>query len=134
MPPALKTSSLHSILKLDAATCIGMGVLLIAAPALLSSHTLIPQALLFWAGVALLPTAAFMAGLSLLGTIPAWGKMTVIAGNAAWAFASVALPATGLIPANTFGWAFLIGQAVVVAIFAVMEWKAAFTPLPASNN
>ena len=46
-------------------------------------------------------------------------------GNAGWVLASIALPVADLVHPNALGWAFVIGQAAVVALLAKLERDAA---------
>jgi hypothetical protein len=115
-PPAF---TLRQVLWLDAVTCALMGAALIAASGWLSAYTAIPQPLLFWAGVVLVPIAIFMA---LVGWRPsAFGAWIIIAGNVVWVAASIALLAV-LIAPNFWGVAFIVVQAVAVAALAWLEF------------
>jgi hypothetical protein len=109
--------NLKKILLLDAATCVVTGTLLAVMAGKLSALLGLPEALLFYAGLALLPIAAFMAWTAQRPAEPAvW---LVIGGNALWVLGSLAVLAmspTGL------GYAFVIGQAAVVAILAECEF------------
>ncbi|GLT11523.1 hypothetical protein ACFQFQ_24460 [Sulfitobacter porphyrae] len=117
--------ALQTILKLDSATCALMGALLVSASGLVAGVTAIPADLLFWAGLLLLPVAAFMAVLAGTVSVPSLGTCLVIGGNVLWIVASLALPVTGVISPNAFGWILVLGQAVVVAGFVWAEWTAA---------
>lgn len=117
--------ALQTILKLDSATCALMGALLVSASGLVAGVTAIPADLLFWAGLLLLPIAAFMAVLAGTVSVPSLGTCLVIGGNVLWIAASLALPVTGIISPNVFGWILVLGQAVVVAGFVWAEWTAA---------
>lgn len=46
----------------------------------------------------------------------------IVAGNVLWVLGSVILPITGLIAPNGLGWLFLLIQAIIVALFAGLEW------------
>jgi len=118
---------LQPLLAFDAATCTAMGALLLGAADKIAALTRLPAPLLFWAGAVLLPIAAFMAVLSRARSVPRWAARLVVEGNAAWALASIALPAFGLIQPNALGWAFLLGQAAVVALLAKLEYAASAT-------
>lgn len=117
-------SSLKLLLALDAATCAAMGVLLLLGSVPIAGLTQIPAGLLFWAGASLIPIAAFMAIGSRMRPVPGWAALLVVVGNLSWVAASIFLPATGLIAPNSLGWAFLVGQAGVVAILAKLEFDA----------
>lgn len=117
--------ALQTILKFDSATCALMGALLVSASGLVAGVTAIPANLLFWAGLLLLPVAAFMAVLAGTVLVPSLGTYLVIGGNLLWIVASLALPVAGVISPNVFGWILVLGQAVVVAGFVWAEWTAA---------
>jgi hypothetical protein len=117
--------ALQTILKLDSATCALMGALSVSASGLVAGVTAIPADLLFWAGLLLFPIAAFMAVLAGTVSVPSLGTYLVIGGNVLWIVASLALPVTGIISPNVFGWILVLGQAVVVAGFVWAEWTAA---------
>jgi hypothetical protein len=119
-----KHSSLKPLLALDAATCAAMGVVLLLGSTPVAGVTEIPADLLFWAGASLIPIAAFMAIFSRTTPVPGWAAMLAVLGNFSWVAASIFLPAAGLIAPNALGWAFIVGQAGVVAILAKLEFDA----------
>jgi hypothetical protein len=119
-----KHSSLKSLLALDAATCAAMGAVLLLGSEPVAGVTQIPADLLFWAGVSLIPIAAFMAISVRTTPVPSWAATLAVVGNLSWVVASIFLPAAGLIAPNALGWAFLVGQAGVVAILAKLEFDA----------
>jgi hypothetical protein len=121
MNDTFRRISLQSILALDAATCAIMGFLLAFMSGLISSLTLVPAPLLFWAGLLLFPIAGFMAFFSRTSTVPHWAIQMIVLGNVLWVLGSVALPVLGLVSPNSFGWVFILAQAAVVAIFAGLE-------------
>tara|TARA_R110002033_G_scaffold11488_1_gene36206 strand:+ start:1374 stop:1772 length:399 start_codon:yes stop_codon:yes gene_type:complete len=116
--------SLQSILKLDAATCAAMGALLALASAPVAGLTQISASLLLWAGLVLFPVAGFMFACAQARRVPMWATGLVVVGNGLWVLASLALPLAGLIVPNALGWLFLVAQAVVVLVFAALEWGA----------
>jgi hypothetical protein len=117
-PGRAAVGGLRQILAIDAATCVAMGLLLVVAADPLSTLTGLPHALLFWAGVLLFPSALSMAAAAAVPR-PALVWL-VIAGNAAWALASVAV-ATVLFEPTSVGRAFVLLQAAVVAVLLVLE-------------
>lgn len=119
-----KLFSLKSLLMLDAATCAIMGAVLLLKSKPIAALTQVPAALLFLAGTSLMPIAAFMALSARAVPVPAWAVSIVVIGNVMWVAASILLPITGLIAPNPLGWAFLVGQAGVVAILAKLEFDA----------
>ena len=119
---------LQVLLALDAATCAAMGALLLAGSGPVAALTGLPRPMLLWAGAVLLPIAAFMAIFSRAHVVPRWAATFVVLGNVGWVVASLALPIAELVQPNGLGWAFLLGQAAVVALLAKLELGAARTP------
>lgn len=114
-------STLRNVLYLDAFTCIACGALMSLAAEPLSSATLIPGALLFYAGVSLFPIAAFMA---VVGKRAAHsGPMVgiVAGGNLLWVLASIWLLVGGAVTPNALVVAFVAAQAGAVAGFTALE-------------
>jgi hypothetical protein len=82
----------------------------------------LPETLLTYAGVALLPYAAVVAYLGTRRRVARGAVWGVIACNVAWAADSLLLLATGWIEPTMFGYAFVIGQALIVALFAEVQY------------
>ncbi|WP_206020373.1 hypothetical protein [Rhodovarius crocodyli] len=102
---------LRFALKLDAASCLGMGVLLAAGAGTLAPLLGLPRGLLLGAGIALLPFALFVGWLS---TRPSRGLVwLVVAVNALWVLESLAVVV--LLHPTALGQAFVLVQAVAVA-------------------
>jgi hypothetical protein len=120
---------LRAILAIDAATCLAMGALLLAAATPIAALTGLPPGLLFHAGAVLLPIAAFIGILAALTMPPRAAIALVVVGNAAWVLASLLLPLSGLVRPNAIGIAFLAGQAFVVAVLAKLEADAIRLPV-----
>lgn len=123
MPTSQPPFSLKAILLIDSATCLVMGVALIAAAGLISGLTAIPQTLLVYAGALLVPTGLFMASTGLWWRSSAFAVWLVIIGNVAWVSASLALLA-GIISPNALGVTFILVQAIVVGVIAWLERRA----------
>jgi hypothetical protein len=111
---------IRRMLQIDAVTCIATGAVLSLFGQPLSGLFGLPAALLFYAGLALLPIGAFMAALAARRKISHAGAWLVIVGNAGWVGASIAV-LIALAP-TALGAAFLIAQAVVVALLAELEY------------
>lgn len=109
-----------SLLRIDAATCAGLGLLLVVASGPVAAVTALPATLLFYAGLSLLPIAGFML---LAARSPMLGGLA-IAGNVGWVVASVALLLSDWIAPNALGVVFIAGQAAAVAVLAWMEMTA----------
>jgi hypothetical protein len=108
-------------LVIDTLTCIAFGTLLVAAAAPLSTLLGLPQSLLFYAGLVLFPCAALMALAARTLARPL--VLLVVAGNAAWIAASIAVifafAPTGM------GLVFVTLQAAAVGALAIAEWRGA---------
>lgn len=131
---SLSLPSLPSLLNLDALACGIMGSGLIAASAPIGAWTALPAPLLFWAGILLLPIAAFMAVSARSVPVPSWAANFVILGNCVWVIASLALPLAGLVSPNPVGWLLLSGQAGLVAVLAAAEFGASNRPISSTQG
>jgi hypothetical protein len=112
------TSFLRTALLADAAISGATGLLLAIGAGWLEPLLAVPVSLARWAGIALLPYAAFLFVLARGESVARGSVLAVIAGNAIWALASVALVVSGAIDPNALGTAFVVAQALVVAAFA----------------
>jgi hypothetical protein len=104
----------------DAATCLAMGALLVLFAAPLSTLLGLPSVLLAYAGAILFPIAGFMAWVAIRRELSRWGAWVVILGNAGWVVGSVVLLV--VLELAVLGYAFVIGQAVVVGFLAKLEY------------
>ena len=89
---------------------------------LLSSMLNVPAELLRYAGASLIPFVGFLAYVAMRETLSRRSVWTVISLNIAWVFASVALLFVDELDPNRLGVAFILVQAVAVAIFAEMQY------------
>jgi hypothetical protein len=113
---------LQRVLAADAATCVATGLLMLFGAGALEPWLGIPPTLMRYAGASLLPIAAFFAYVATRESSPRVLVWAVIAGNAAWSFDSIALLFTGWIAPTALGIAFIMAQALVVALFAELEY------------
>ncbi len=113
---------LKTILLLDAATCLLMGLLLAVASGFVCSITALPQPLLFCAGLLLLPIGLFMAATAIWWLGSAAAVWLIIVGNVGWVIASLGL--LMIVTANGLGVVFVLAQALVVAVLAWVEYRA----------
>jgi hypothetical protein len=115
------TPFLRNVLLADAAFS-GVGALLMAGGASLLSPLLgLPQPLLFWAGVVLVPWTILVAALSRRPSISRLMLVDVIGINILWAAVSIGLLLTGAVSPTTLGYAFVIAQAGAVGLFAELQ-------------
>jgi hypothetical protein len=106
----------------DAVATAATGLLMTAASAALETWLNIPAPLLFYAGIVLLPYAAFVFYLASRDVVSRAAVWAVVACNALWAIDSVILLMTGWIAPSALGYAFVIAQALVVAAFCEFQY------------
>jgi hypothetical protein len=105
----------------DAAITGVTGLALAAGAGLLAAVFALPDSLLRYAGLSLLPFAGFVGALSRRNHIPRAAVVAVIVVNALWVVDSFLLLMTGWVAPNLLGYTFVIGQAVIVAAFAELQ-------------
>jgi hypothetical protein len=129
----LRTSTfLRWVLFADAATCIASGILMIFGYGLLEEFLGLPSVLLRYAGISLLPFAAFLvyaATRENLSTAVVW---TIIILNVLWTVDSILLLLTGWVAPTQSGFLFVIAQAAGVLVFAGMEYYGLKKSAPAT--
>ena len=82
----------------------------------------LPEALLRETGLFLIAYTALVAWLSARQAVPKALVMIVIAGNAAWTLASVALLLSGLVNPNLLGEAVVVAQAIATGVLAELQY------------
>jgi hypothetical protein len=82
----------------------------------------LPEALLRETGLFLIAYAALVGWLGTRPTMPRVLMAIVIAGNAAWTLASIALLFSGAVTPNLVGEAFVVMQAIAVGAFAELQY------------
>ena len=113
---------LRRVLLADAAAAAATGLLMAVAAGFLEPLLGLPAALLREAGIVLLPIAGFVAWVGLRAKLSRRLVWTVIIVNALWVVDSVVLLASGWVSPTALGQAFVVAQAVVVAVFAELEY------------
>lgn len=121
MPIHTVPAFLRRVLALDAVSSAAMGALLLLAMTPLSSLLGLPEPLLLWAGVILLPFAAFVSWLAAREAPPHAGVWAAVGINAFWAVDSLVLLAVGWVEPTPLGAVFVVFQALVVGVFAALQ-------------
>lgn len=116
--------TLRSSLLLDAAVCAAAGLLMFAAAGPLGDLLDLPTTLLRVAGVILIPYVPLLVLVATRSPIAPASVWTVIAVNLLWTAGSFILLLSGQVDPNSLGIAFVIFQAVVVALFAELQFTA----------
>ena len=122
---------LRRALLLDAAASGGTGLLMIAGAGLLEGLLGLPAALLRGAGIVLIPYVAFVAYAATRESIARSAVWAIIAANGLWAAASALLLVGGWVAPTALGYAFVAGQALVVALLGELQYMGLRRPLAA---
>jgi hypothetical protein len=105
----------------DAVITGAMAVLLVAAAGLLAPMLNLPEVFLRETGLFLIAYAALVGFLGSRELMPKIAVCLVIAANALWTVDSIALLFTGWVQPNMLGQAFVVAQAVAVAVIAELQ-------------
>jgi hypothetical protein len=116
------TLFLRRAIQADAIITGAMAVLLVAAAGVLGPMLNLPDAFLREVGVFLIVYAALVGFLGTRELMPKAAVWLVIIANAIWTIDSIALLFTGWVSPNLLGQAFVVAQAVAVAIFAELQY------------
>jgi hypothetical protein len=116
------SSFLRRALQADALFSGVSAALLTLGAAMLAPLMNLPVALLRETGVFLIAYAALVGWLGMRATMPRALVMVVIAGNAAWTLASIALLFSGAVTPNLLGEAAIAAQAIVVGVLAELQY------------
>lgn len=118
----MNSQFLRRVLLIDGAVSGAAGLVMIIGGGLLAPLTNLPQDLLTYAGVTLMPWMAALIALARLENIPRSGVRGVIAVNALWVAGSIAV--LFITQPTVFGYAFVIAQAVAVGVFTELQMTA----------
>jgi hypothetical protein len=115
---------LRQALVADAAVSGATGLLMLLGAGFLAGLLGLPEALLRYAGLVLVPYVAFVAYTATREPISLTAVWAVITANILWAVVSVSLLLGGWITPNALGTGFVIFQALIVAAFAAVQVMA----------
>lgn len=126
------TPFLRNILLADAAMGAAAAALTIFGAGFLAPLLALPEGLIFWAGVALVPIALFLFAMARRPQVPRSWLREIVLINWAWVAASVAMLVGGLVQPNLLGALFVVAMALAVALFAVLQGMALRASRPAT--
>lgn len=112
---------LRHVLWADAVASGATGLVMIAGAGVIERLLGLPGALTREAGIILVPFAALVAIVATRAQISRAAVSLIIAANAAWTIGSFGLLAGG-VATTALGYAFVIAQALVVALLAELEY------------
>jgi len=115
---------LRKALLADAFVSGAAAILMTAGAGLLGPLLDLPAALLFWAGLALIPFVAMLLVLARREAASRLLLLDIVLVNALWVVASFTIIGLGLVAPNTLGMLFIIAQALAVALFAALQLSA----------
>lgn len=113
---------LRLVLLADAATCLACGLLLALGARLLEQFLALPADFSLYAGLSLFPFAAFLVYLAARQTLSNAVVWTVIVLNVLWTLDSFLILLGRFVEPNGLGAAFIVFQAIGVAVFAALEY------------
>jgi hypothetical protein len=113
---------LRRALILDAVASGVTALLMIAGGGLVEDLLGLPAALLRWAGLVLVPYVAFVIYAGTREAISRSAVWVIIVANVLWAAASALLLASGWVSPTALGYAFVVAQAVVVALLGELQY------------
>lgn len=113
---------LRNVLWADAASCLVCGALQVAWPGRLAPLLGLPAAVLLGTGAFLLVYGAFVGLLATREPVPRPVVWLLVAGNLGWALGCLALVAAGALPLTGLGQAYVLMQALTVAVLAELQW------------
>ncbi|MGN6285289.1 MAG: hypothetical protein ACTHM2_09085 [Afipia sp.] len=122
---------LRRALLADAVVSGAMALLLTFGAGVLTALLNMPEALLRETGLFLIAYAAFVGFLGSRAAMPKVLVLLVIVGNTLWTLASIALLMSGAVSPNLLGVAFVVMQAIVVGMFAELQFIGLRKSVPA---
>jgi hypothetical protein len=116
-----QSTLLRNALVADAVITGATGLAMFLGAGLLASLFGLPDALLRYAGLSLIPFAALVAFMAARDRVSRPAVLAIIIANVLWVVDSFLLLLTGWVQPSVLGYVFVIGQAVIVAGFAEVQ-------------
>lgn len=115
------TMFLRNTLYLDALASGATALLMLLGAPLLAGLLELPEPLLFWAGLLLIPFVAMLVVIARRDSVPRGLLPVIIVLNMLWVIGSFVLLLSGAVAPNALGIAFVVVQALAVAVFAELQ-------------
>jgi hypothetical protein len=119
---ARTSNFLRRVLLVDGTSCIASGLLAVFGSRALGQLLGLPDNLLLYAGLSLFPFAAFLIYVAMSKVLTRMSVGTAIVLNVLWTVDSVLILLTGWVSPTELGYAFVVVQALGVAILASLEY------------
>jgi uncharacterized membrane protein YdcZ (DUF606 family) len=113
---------LRNVLRADALSCVACGVLQVVFTGQMAQLLGLPEALLAYTGEFLLVYAAVVAFVSMRDPLPRPLVWVLLAGNLGWAIACALLLVSSLVAPSMLGTAYVVAQALTVAVLAELQF------------
>lgn len=113
---------LRRVLLLDAVATGATGLLLLGGTGILLNLLNLPASLITYAGVFCVAWAAVVGFASSRNELTRSFVWTITVANALWALGSIALLVSGAVSPTLLGYAFVVAQAIVVGVFAELQF------------
>lgn len=113
---------LRNVLRADALSCVACGVLQVVFTGQMAQLLGLPGALLAYTGEFLLVYAAVVAFVSTRDPLPRAPVWVLVAGNLGWAIACALLLVSGRVAPSMLGTAYVVAQALTVAVLAELQF------------
>ena len=126
------SNGLRRTLTIDAVVSAASALLLLFAGDELAQWLAIPEMLLRYAAILLVPFAIYVGTLARRETVTRSGVAAVIGMNIAWVVASVWLVLARSVRPSPVGYVFIVGQALAVALLAELQYMGLRRATPRS--
>jgi len=115
-------SFLRHVLRADALSCVACGLLQVVFTGQMARLLGLPEALLAYTGEFLLAYAVAVAFVSTRDPLPRPLVWLLMAGNLGWAIACALLLVSGRLAPSMLGMAYVVAQALTVAVLAELQF------------
>lgn len=111
----------RNVLLLDGLVSGAAGIVMAGGATLLAPVLALPEQLLFWAGIVLLPWCVALLFFARRPSLPRFAMLDIVAINGLWVIASFGIMIGGLVQPSLLGVLFISAQALTVALFLALQ-------------